>query len=54
MDGKRARRDALVRAISAASSDDLEAASQRLRKVMRESKGCQRRQRIDPPALDIK
>ena len=54
IDGKRARRDALLQAISAASPNDLEAASQRLRKVMRESKGEQRRQRIDPPAFDIK
>lgn len=53
MDGKRARRDALMRAIRAASPNDLEAASQRLKQVMAESKGEQRRQRIDPPAFYI-
>ena len=54
MDGKRARRDALLQAISVASPDVLETASQSLKQVMRESKGEQRRQRIDPPAFDIK
>lgn len=54
IDGKRVRRDALLQAISAASPDELEAASERLKKAMRDSKGEHRRQRIDPPVLDTK
>lgn len=54
MSGKQARRDALSHAVSAASPGDLEAAAQRIREVMRESKGGMRRQRIDPPAFATK
>lgn len=51
MAGKQKRRDALLRAVSQASPDDIEAAAQRIKEVMRESKGNQRRQRISPPAF---
>lgn len=54
MRGKQERRDALSHAVRAASLGDIEAAAQRLREVMRESKGEMRRQRIDPPAFAIK
>lgn len=53
MSGKRERRDALSHAVRAASPGDFEAAAQRIREVMRESKGEMRRQRIDPPAFAI-
>lgn len=53
MVGKQKRRDALLRAINLASPEDLEAAAQRLKEVMRESKGHHRRQRISPPAFSV-
>lgn len=49
--GKQKRRAALLHALSLAKPADLEAAAQRIKEVMRESKGNQRRQRIKPPAL---
>ncbi|MNJ40974.1 hypothetical protein D3C77_358790 [compost metagenome] len=51
MSGKQERRDALSRAISLASPSDIEEAAQRIKEVMRESKGGMRRQRIAPPAF---
>lgn len=51
MAGKQKRRDALLHALSLAKPADLEAAAQRIKEVMRESKGNQRRQRIKPPAF---
>lgn len=51
MDGKQKRRDALMHAISLASPSDLEAPAQRLKEVMRKSKGDQHRQRIPPPVF---
>lgn len=46
---KHERQDALFRAISLAAPADLEAAANRIKEVMRESKGNLRRQRISPP-----
>lgn len=54
MNRKRERGEALVHAIRLASPGDLEAAAERIKKVMRDSKGGQRRQRISPPAFSIK
>ncbi|QDV98289.1 hypothetical protein FFH90_029780 [Pseudomonas sp. ATCC 43928] len=54
MNRKRERLEALLHAINLASPGDLEAAAERIKKVMRESKGEQRRQRISPPAFSIK
>jgi DNA anti-recombination protein RmuC len=54
MNRKRERSEALLHAISLASPSDLEAAAERIKKVMRESKGEQRRQRISPPVFSIK
>lgn len=53
LDGKRRRREALQQAILSASPEDLEEAGQSLKKVLRESKGKERRKRINPPQFTV-
>lgn len=52
--GKDERRDALLHALSQATPADLEAAAHRLKEVMRDSKGNERRQRINPPRFSVR
>lgn len=52
--GKDERRDALLHALNQATPADLEAATHHLKKVMRDSKGNERRQRINPPKFSVR
>lgn len=51
MEGKAVRRESLMSAVKLAGPEGLDAASQRLKDVMRIPAGAPRRQRMAPPAF---